>query len=771
MIYNLELEERILSGLIKHPSTYADISSFISEKDFASDENKITKTIFNVLKGFCEGSKAVDHVILSQRVKDLGISFSQDVSISDYIYSLTIRDISEKQVLEVAKELKKITIRRDIYYSAKKVAQTVKNASSSDSFEDIIEAADKAFNSQINLFDSFNDGFHNIYEEMEGFIEYLGENPEENRGLHGPFDRVNDLYGSLLKPGNITVIVARSGVGKMQPLRCKVLTPTGFRLMRDIKRGDEIITPKGNKSKVVKVFDHKKQVVFKILLNDGRYTYCGADHLWKVMLKKDGHEEWDLCDTTELLLKKAKGFSIHLPRIEKITLNDNESFSVDLCAEFSFNRKTIPDYAFFGYSYENRMRLIKKILEFSCYIKKTGKKHGSKRYLCFETDTLSFVEQFKKIIQSVGFLVHQKKKAKRFCLFITGENIQEIVPDKISSMNLKLSKELCEENELFISNITVMSKKENCRCIEIDDPDHLYVTDSFIVTHNTRLCLDYCTKIADMHNVPILHFDNGEMSKEELMIRQCSSLSGVSAAIIEDGWRNAGKEVVDKIRAVWPRIKKLSLVYHGVGGYSLEQMISVLKRYYYSKVGRGNPMVFSFDYIKPRESKTMAEWQYVGHMLDTFKTTIQKDILFEGKPIIPMFTSVQANRSGIVGNRQARALVDDEGIVAMSDRIIQYCSHLFLLRENTLDELEMEHQNFGTHRLINLKARHLGEFWERAISKVQMPDERLVKNCIHLNMRGFNIECLGDTVDLLNMLNANNLRLPENQNEEDPMLN
>ena len=40
------------------------------------------------------------------------------------------------------------------------------------------------------------------------------------------------------------------------------------------------------------------------------------------------------------------------------------------------------------------------------------------------------------------------------------------------------------------------------------------------------------------------------------------------------------------------------LYYYNVGGMSVDAQISVLKRFYYSKIGRGNPLIFSFDYIK-----------------------------------------------------------------------------------------------------------------------------------------------------------------------------
>ena len=73
--------------------------------------------------------------------------------------------------------------------------------------------------------------------------------------------------------------------------------------------------------------------------------------------------------------------------------------------------------------------------------------------------------------------------------------------------------------------------------------------------------MDFCTKVSEQYDIPVLHFDNGEMSKEELIMRQCAALSGVPLHLCETGkWRTAGKEVCDKIRSVWPKIKNLKIL-------------------------------------------------------------------------------------------------------------------------------------------------------------------------------------------------------------------
>ena len=501
-MHSFELEKQLLAGLINHPDLFISLSSFISEEDFYSETSQVNKTIFCIIKNAIEQGSKIDYVMLSERASSLGVSFEDNISIADYIQALSLRKTNKDSIIDVAKDLKKLSVRRNVANSASNVIKKMKNASPDEPFATLIEEADKTFNEAMNLYDNTSDNPENLFSNMEDWVEDRGNNPVEEFGLKGPHQRLHDLYGSLLRPGNITTITARSGVGK------------------------------------------------------------------------------------------------------------------------------------------------------------------------------------------------------------------------------------------------------------------------------TQFCLDFCLKTSSLNsNLPVLHFDNGEMSKEELMGRLCSSMSGVPLHLIETGkWRRAGSEIVSKVRSVWPKIKKLNLYYYNVAGMNVDQMVNLVKRFYYSTVGRGQYMIFSFDYIKTTSENlnNKQEWQVVGEMVDKFKRLVQKDILFNGEPVIAMMTSVQSNRSGITNNRRPENIVEDESIVSLSDRITQFSSHLFSLRQKSHDEM-LESPDFGTHKLICFKHRHLGEEYFRALNPVRLEDGTLAKNSIFLNFNNFNITEAGDLQDLVDAqaaeaspnMAANNDEVPE----------
>lgn len=266
----------------------------------------------------------------------------------------------------------------------------------------------------------------------------------------------------------------------------------------------------------------------------------------------------------------------------------------------------------------------------------------------------------------------------------------------------------------------------------------------------TQFVMDFCTKVSLKTEIPVLHLDNGEMSKEELIMRQCAALSGVPINLLETGqWKYAGQETADKVRRVYHTIKNCKFYYANVGGMSVDSMIQKIKHFYFSKVGRGNPMILSFDYIKTTSESmnNKSEWQVVGEMVDKFKKLIQYDLVFDDSPAVSMITSVQSNRTGITNNRRSDSLVEDESIVSMSDRITQFSSHLLSLRQKTIDELT-EEEGFGTHKLSWFKHRHLGELRNRAREPVNMPSGDTKRNCVNLNIDNFAVTEVGDMQDL-----------------------
>jgi len=217
MLFSQDLEKQVLAALIKFPHLYNEIGGQISEKDFYSEDSVVHRTIFFVLREAIDSGQNIDEFVLSERINLLGMSFKDNINISDYIQSLALKKVSKEKVLDTVKELKKFTAKRDLFNVGIKLSEKMKNIPTTKSYQEIIDSADKIYNSEVNIYErgGANEP-ENIFEDMEEYIETLGENPVEDFGMMGPHPRINELYGSLVRPGNMSVVVARSAVGKSQ---------------------------------------------------------------------------------------------------------------------------------------------------------------------------------------------------------------------------------------------------------------------------------------------------------------------------------------------------------------------------------------------------------------------------------------------------------------------------------------------------------------------------------------------------------------------------
>ena len=97
-IYSLQLEKYLLSALIKHQDSFADIESFITENDFVND---VHYTIFCVYKDTFNKGETIDKVLIAQKAKNLGITFKdQSVDIFNYVNSILANGINYQRAVQ-----------------------------------------------------------------------------------------------------------------------------------------------------------------------------------------------------------------------------------------------------------------------------------------------------------------------------------------------------------------------------------------------------------------------------------------------------------------------------------------------------------------------------------------------------------------------------------------------------------------------------------------------------------------------------------------------
>lgn len=267
----------------------------------------------------------------------------------------------------------------------------------------------------------------------------------------------------------------------------------------------------------------------------------------------------------------------------------------------------------------------------------------------------------------------------------------------------------------------------------------------------TTIISDLVFKTAKINGIKALICDT-EMSTESIRFRQAAARAGVGLWYIETGnWRK-NPEMVKKVRAALKDCKDFDFVHHfHVGSKNIDQVISIIRRWHYTHVKKGEKCIVAYDYFKltgESVSKNWAEYQAMGEKIDKFKRLLEElDAAGVG--------AIQLNRSGENLNRNSQDVVDDGSAVAISDRLQWFAAFLGIFRRKTLDEIAIDGTEFGTHKLIPIKTRYQGKDaagHHDVVKRTNADGEtRYVNNFLNYQVDNFNVAECGSLRDIVEL--------------------
>lgn len=310
---------------------------------------------------------------------------------------------------------------------------------------------------------------NNLFKLSDGTVTH-----NSGKTLAGVYTALNHLIKGECREIWITRPMLKNNLAALpgaQPLTSKILTPNGWTTMGKIQKGDQVINVDGTTSNVLDTFPHGVRKVYEIEMKDGSKTRACDKHLWEVKLMDvDGNiSESNLYNTTKLseLITTKTIILPKAPLVEYSEANTQNaymigSFLIDTHQESPETNVVIPYDLLFS-SYEQRMELIRGLL----YKTDTTK---STHILKVTSDSLR--RDITNIVKSVGGSVLVKNEDGFIVIQIALKGLFNDEPtDILELINT-------------IENITYVSDEE-VKCILIDHPRHLYITDDYIVTHNT----------------------------------------------------------------------------------------------------------------------------------------------------------------------------------------------------------------------------------------------------------------------------------------------
>lgn len=135
----------------------------------------------------------------------------------------------------------------------------------------------------------------------------------ESTGLDIGFPRLNEvLHGAM--PGSLAYAIGAPHNGKGHPLSTRILTPWGWERVGSLTTGGLVIGSNGKATKITAIYERGMLDVYRVTMNDHSSVLVDGEHLWNVQTRKQraSSKKWQTVSTLalasdDLYVKRSDG--------------------------------------------------------------------------------------------------------------------------------------------------------------------------------------------------------------------------------------------------------------------------------------------------------------------------------------------------------------------------------------------------------------------------------------------------------------------------------
>ena len=401
------------------------------------------------------------------------------------------------------------------------------------------------------------------------------------------------------------------------------------------------------------------------------------------------------------LSQRKNQISYGLINIKKNNKNQIRDYLVSQYLNVTSHHKYIPEIYKYS-SKEQRLELIRGLMDTDGGVSINDKGTSNIEY---SSTSLRLAKDMQWLIWSIGGLAKIKeryttyKKGIKFKSYRLSIHIDD--PSILFSCERK--RNLCKvRSKLSLKRpIIKVEKLESmeCQCITVDREDGLYITDNFVVTHNSWFGANVAINV-NKQNIPVLILDL-ELNKEDQLPRILSNIAGITVNNIEKAEFVRDQRVKSRLNAGLSELDRYELYHVEVGGMSFEEILAVCRRWItryvgFDKNGKTNPALIVYDYIDIHDAGELGNLQET-QLLGLYMMGLEN---FASHYEIPFMVLAQTNRDGISQ--------ETTNVVAGSDRIGRKCANLSILKFKSEEEIKKDGPDLGNRKLV-IAATRFGE--------------------------------------------------------------
>ncbi len=606
--HNYEAERALLGAILMNNRAYERVHEFLRALHFADPVNG---RIFESCGKLIEQGHQANPVTLKTYLErdDLVVGAGG----MKYIASLAAGAVTVINSTEYGKLIYDLYLRRELIELGEEIVNKAFDATPDETAVQQIEASEQVL---FNLASegTLEGGFQSFGNALVTAINLAEAAHRREGALAGVTTGLLDLDKKLggLHPSDLIILAGRPSMGKAQPLDAKVLTPSGWKRMGDLRLGDALVSVDGKPSRVAGIYPQGTKEIFRVTFSDGRTTECCAEHLWRVWYRT--WPEPRIVDTNKLrsMLNRARyknrlwidlangvfgkdaalpvdawvlgallgdgslsdgaiRFSTTAPAmLDRLQERLEETFKLTAAGgcdhrvvqsaghrgagrqgvvpqplkesfialglwDVRSEEKFIPE-VYFTAPRDARLNLLRGLLDSDGRVESRGG-------IRFCTTSRRLADGVQALVRSLGGMcsIDGERKTGRPAYVC---NLQLSDPAALGLLGAKgaRTKAPVRRKRLTFASIEP-SRAAPAQCIAVTHPDKLYVTDDYIVTHNTALATTIAFNAAHYYRTTDRAEDRGkhvaffslEMSSEQLATRILAERSKISSHLIRTG--------------------------------------------------------------------------------------------------------------------------------------------------------------------------------------------------------------------------------------------
>ncbi|MGZ5572797.1 MAG: replicative DNA helicase [Usitatibacter sp.] len=570
--HSVEAEQAVLGGLLLSNSAWDRIGDVVRESDFYRADHRV---LWRVITRLVEDNKPADVLTVAEALKingEIG-----DVGGLAYLHQLASGTPSAANIRRYAEIVRERAIMRALAEVGTTIADSVYSPQGREARQLLDEAETRILEigeTGGRSSESFTK-MSTVLAEVMSRLDELHRNPASVTGKATGFVDLDDMTTGL-QDGDLIIVAGRPSMGKAQPLDSKIRRPSGWTAMGSLQVGDSLASVDGTPSIVTGIFPQGVRQVFRIAFSDGRGTEACAEHLWRVY-----HPQWDrprILSTAKLMEMLGRTRYRHRLWIDQVSgdFGHTDPLPVDpwtlgallgdgmLASRLAFSTADSemlehmaagvgePMSLHHNGAYEDGLRevglfgiqshekYIPRVYRGACRAARLAvlqglldtdgqvETSGAVRYC---TSSHRLAKDVVELVRSLGGWCTLADTQPNFTLDIHHPDPRSLF--RFSTKRERLP-EKCQRSSRPVITSIVPSRVVPTQCISVSHASRLYITDDYVVTHNTAFSLNVAEHVALDLKLPVLVFSM-EMGGTQLATRLLASVGRVDSQKLRTG--------------------------------------------------------------------------------------------------------------------------------------------------------------------------------------------------------------------------------------------